>query len=340
MRASVIIRSKDEADRLRLTLASLASQTEKPEVVVVNDGSSDDTAKVIGEAASEMDLIAIHHAKPAGRSAAANAGATKAKGDILLFLDGDTLAAPDLVARHMEKHRLFPNLVVRGETWHLRCTRPFRNPESGSPRPGEESKVARLPEKERTQSLVTREQIRNDFQAIDRRGQAGIYQGFGPRRLFELEMEALNDHPESTVLWVAASGSNQSMSRAVFLETGGFHPEITINEHRELALRLCQNGLRMAPTPGRTYHMLHRAGWRDPLQDTEWEQIFYNAHPLAEVALLPFFWGSLSDPVPFPAEAAIRSIPELGATAERYRGIVGLKSVRDAHLEATLARQV
>ena len=126
------------------------------------------------------------------------------------------------------------------------------------------------------------------------------------------------------------------MSRAAFLESGGFHPEITINEHRELALRLCQNGLRMAPTAGRSYHMLHRAGWRDPLQDTEWENIFYNAHPIAEVALLVFFWGSLGDPLPFPAEACIRSLPELEAAAERYRGIIGLKSVRDAHLKATV----
>ena len=40
VRASVIIRSKDEADRLRLTLTSLACQSEPPEVVVVNDGSA------------------------------------------------------------------------------------------------------------------------------------------------------------------------------------------------------------------------------------------------------------------------------------------------------------
>ena len=220
--------------------------------------------------------------------------AAKATGDILLFLDGDTMAAPDLVAGHLEKHRQFPNLVVRGETWHLRCTRPFLDPEMGVPWPGKESKVVRLPESERARSTVTREQIRNDFQAIDRRGQPGVYQGFGPRRLYEMEMEAIINHPESKILWAAASGSNQSLSRAAFLESGGFHPEITINEHRELALRLCQNGLRMVTAAGRTYHMLHRTGWRDPLQDTEWENIFYNAHPIAEVALLQVFWGSLS----------------------------------------------
>jgi glycosyltransferase involved in cell wall biosynthesis len=336
MQASVVIRSRDEADRLRLTLASLAAQTEKPEVVVVNDGSSDHTAEVIAEAAHEMDLTPIHHIEPAGRSVAANAGATRSKGTILLFLDGDTLAAPDLVARHMEHHRRFPNLIVRGETWHLRCTRPLLNPETGTPRPGEESRVMRLSESERARAIVTRQEIRQAFDTINRRAQPGIYPGFGPRTLLELEMEALNTDPDSNVLWAAASGSNQSVNRIAFLEAGGFHKELSINEHRELALRLCKRGLRMTGTAARTYHMIHRSGWRDPLLETAWEHIFYDAHPIPEVALLPFFWASLSDAPPFPAQACIRSLPELAAIADGYRGLEGLKSVRDAHLRATL----
>ena len=337
MRATVVIRSKDEADRLRLTLASLAMQTEKPEVVVVNDGSSDHTVEVVAAAAKEMNVTAVDNAKSIGRSASSNAGASKAKGDILLFLDGDTLAAPDLVERHMDLHRANPNLIVRGETWHLRCTRLFLDPETGTPRRGEESKVARMSESEKARSLVTRDQVRNAFDAIASRGQPAIYPGFGPRKLYELEMGALRDDPEGTVLWAAASGSNQSLNRAAFLESGGFHPDITINEHRELALRLCKGGLRMTATNGRNYHMTHRSGWRDPLEDRHWESIFYNAHPIPEVALLPFLWGSLSDPLPFPPAACIRSLAELATVAERYRGIQGMDNVRDAHLRASIS---
>lgn len=47
MRASIVIRTKDEAPRLRLTLASLSRQTVRTEIVVVNDGSSDATPAVI-----------------------------------------------------------------------------------------------------------------------------------------------------------------------------------------------------------------------------------------------------------------------------------------------------
>jgi glycosyltransferase involved in cell wall biosynthesis len=67
MRASVVIRSKDEADRLRLTLASLARQSEPAEIVVVNDGSADHTAEVIAAASDELDLIRIDHETPHGR---------------------------------------------------------------------------------------------------------------------------------------------------------------------------------------------------------------------------------------------------------------------------------
>jgi GT2 family glycosyltransferase len=336
MRASVIIRSKDEADRLRLTLASLSGQTQAAEVVVVNDGSSDHTADVLAAAAGDLDLVVIHHAAPAGRSGAANAGAARASGDILLFLDGDTLAAPDLVARHLAVHREQDKRVVRGETRHLRCTRLFLDPETGSPKPGEEDRVARMARSEFARSLVTRRQIAEAFEEVDARAQPGIYPGYGPRRLFEIEMEALTTAPDCGVLWAAAAGANQSLSRAAFLDVGGFHPQLSINEHRELALRLCQRGCRMAATPGRSYHMIHRSGWRDPLQDRDWEEIFYAAHPIAEVALMPILWASLGDNS-LPEAARIHSLPALEAAAERCRTVGGRDAVVNAHLQGATA---
>lgn len=336
MRASIVIRSKDEADRLRLTLTSLACQVEACEVVVVNDGSSDHTREVIAQAAAELDLVPVHHATAQGRSSAANAGAAKASGDIVIFLDGDTLAAPDLTLRHLEQHRRRRDLIVRGETWHLRCTRPFLDPEAGTPRPGEEAKVARMSASELSRSVVTRQQIREAFSEVDRRGQGGIYPGFGPRKLYELEMEALNAPEDCGVLWAAAAGANQSVGREAFLASGGFHPDITINEHRELALRLCQQGLAMAGCIGRSYHMTHRSGWRDPLEDKDWEDIFYDVHPTPEVALMPLLWESLSEGCALPEAARIRSLPELAAAARRHRGLAGRQAVRDAHVQSTL----
>lgn len=334
MKTSVVIRSKDEADRLRLTLTSLACQSEPVEVVVVNDGSSDHTAEVIAGATSELDLVPVHHETAQGRSAAANAGANAASGDILIFLDGDTLAEPEFVARHAALHREEADLVVRGETHHLRCTRPFLDPEAGTPRKGEEDKVGRMSDREMAKSVVTREQIRTDFASIDRRGQPGIYPGFGPRKLFDLEMQALRENQDCDVLWAAASGANQSLSRMAFLQSGGFHPDISINEHRELALRLCQQGMRMKATSARSYHMTHRSGWRDPLDDLDWEEVFYAEHPHAVVALMPLFWQSITDDSPLPQEARIMSLPELSRRAAPFNGMRGRDEVRAAYLSA------
>jgi glycosyltransferase involved in cell wall biosynthesis len=235
MKASVIIRSKDEADRLRLTLTSLACQSEPAEVVVVNDGSTDHTAQVIAEA--ELPVIAIHNPTPIGRSAASNKGAAAASGDIVLFLDGDTLASPTLVAQHLALHREQAKRVVRGSTYHLRCTRPFLDPEAGTPQADQVERVAKMSPNELKRNTVTRQQIREAFHEIDARGQPGVYPGFGPRKLFELEMSALTETPDCSVLWAASSGSNCSIGRDAFLEIGGFLAEIDNNEHRELALR-------------------------------------------------------------------------------------------------------
>jgi len=341
MRASVIIRSKDEADRLRLTLRSLAAQTEPAEVVVVNDGSTDHTESVIAEAAGLMPLVELQHDTPVGRSGAANAGAALASGDILIFLDGDTLAGPEFVARHLDTQRRMDGVVGRGETHHLRCTRFFKDPATGSPRPGEEARVAAISSADLARMRVTMEDVVGRFPSIHDRSQPGIYPGAGPRRLFELEMAALRSHPDCSVLWAAASGSNQSVRREAFLACGGFHKAISINEHRELALRLCRAGARMVPVDGAfSYHLTHRTGWRDPATDTAWEAVFYEAHPIAAVPLMSIFWASLSDPMPFPRAARILSLPALESAAARCEAVAGAEAVRQAHVRFAAASEL
>jgi hypothetical protein len=142
-----------------------------------------------------------------------------------------------------------------------------------------------------------------------------------------------------------------------FLRLGGFHEDLDINEHRELALRLCQDGARMLPVDGaRSYHMTHRSGWRDPLQETKWEHLFYRAHPILAVKLLNVFWASLSARSPIPLAAQIKSLLELEIAARGDNGIdydairraiPGLPELRPAlttpsfprHVPATIANQ-
>lgn len=288
MKASLVIRSRDEAPRLRLVLASLESQRYH-EILVVDDGSADEaTADVVN--AAGYPIRYIRHAQAQGRSAAANAGAQAATGDVLIFLDGDTLAAPGMIDAHRAFHAERPNAMGRGETWHLRGTRFLRDPETGAFWDDQAYRAAALPPKELDRMRVTIAQVRGDFGSILARAAPGIYPGTGPRRLHDAEMAALCDQTGSSRLWAAASGSNFSMPRAAFLSAGGFNPALDINEHRDLALRLCRAGLAMGHVANaRTIHMTHRAGWRDPLQERGWEAHF----PDAPIAELRAFWQSL-----------------------------------------------
>jgi glycosyltransferase involved in cell wall biosynthesis len=320
--ASVVVRTKDEAARLRLTLASLERQTARFEVVVVNDGSSDATPEVIADAARRLPLRAVTHATAHGRSAASNAGARAATGEVLLFLDGDTLAAPDLVERQLAVHADGRPRIGRGENLHLRCTRFLEDPESGTPRPGEASRLAKLAPGELDRLRVTRAQVVDRFADIDRRAEPGNYPGAGPRRLQELEIDALRHHPSCTVLWAASAGANLSVRRDAFRDAGGFDEELDNNEHRELALRLVERGAAMAFAEGaRSYHLTHRVGWRDPLVESAWEPVFWRAHPLPAVKLLAVFWACLGAAERIPPEARIQSLPELEAAARGDRNV-------------------
>lgn len=320
-RCTVVVRTLNEADRLRLTLASLSRQTVMPEVIVTDDGSTDHTPAVLDAFRGRMPLVTIRHPRSKGRCAASNAAAAAASGDVLVFLDGDMLAHPALVERHLAAHEARIGLVGRGESHHLRCTRFLLNPETASPRPGEEARLEAMRPAERDKLKVTLKQVLSEFGAIEQRASPGIYPGAGPRRLYELEVEALQQNPDCTVLWAAAAGSNQSVSRLAFERSGGFDEAIDNNEHRELALRLCAQGARMGFVEGaRTYHLTHRTGWRDPLAEADWEAIFYRRHPISAVKLLAVFWASIADNSRVPPEARIASLPDLERrSAEHHR---------------------
>ena len=295
MKASVVIRSRNEAARLRLTLASLERQADLAEVIVMDDGSIDDTHAVLADAAARLPLVALRNTVSAGRAAASNRGAAAASAALLIFLDGDTLAAPDMVAAHLAAHRDAASLIGRGETRHLRCTRFLADPENARFWPHESARAAATQIAERQAMRVTLEQVRGDFAAIVRRARAGIYPGAAPAALHAAEMEALARGSRPERLWAAASGSNLSVGRAAFLAAGGFDREMTINEHRELAWRLCAAGARMRAVPDAvSFHLTHRAGWRDPMADPAWVMRFAARHPDAPLIELIAFWRGLS----------------------------------------------
>jgi hypothetical protein len=111
---------------------------------------------------------------------------------------------------------------------------------------------------------------------------------------------------------MTAPGQNLSLRRADFEAVGGYDERLSLNEHRELAFRLYQRGIPIVPVPGaRSFHMLHRLGWRDPLQDSAWERLFYRKHPCLAAKLINIFWLSLARDPEIPVEARILSLEQL-----------------------------
>ncbi len=96
---SVVLPVRDGAAYLAETLRSLGAQTYADfEVVVVDDGSTDDTAAIVRTCAREDERIRLAAGPAAGVAHAANEAARLACGDLLVRIDGDDLARPERIA--------------------------------------------------------------------------------------------------------------------------------------------------------------------------------------------------------------------------------------------------
>ena len=95
---SVILPARNEEQGLRQLLPRLRRMNFK-EIIVVDDGSEDGTARV----ATENGIHLVAHPLPLGNGAAVKSGTRTAKGDILVFIDADSQHDPDDIPRLVEK---------------------------------------------------------------------------------------------------------------------------------------------------------------------------------------------------------------------------------------------
>ena len=97
---SIIVPAYNVAEYIESCLNSLLAQThEEIEVVVVDDGSTDETAAVCAAVARRDARVRIIAQPNAGVSAARNRGVQEARGKYVCFVDSDDAAHPDMVAR-------------------------------------------------------------------------------------------------------------------------------------------------------------------------------------------------------------------------------------------------
>jgi glycosyltransferase involved in cell wall biosynthesis len=101
MKVSVVIPTHDRRAWLELTLRSVLRQHDVLEVIVVDDGSTDDTAETLA-GLSDPRVRVVRHDTPRGVGASRNDGAARANGEWIAFVDDDDLWAPDKLARQLE----------------------------------------------------------------------------------------------------------------------------------------------------------------------------------------------------------------------------------------------
>ena len=99
MKISIVLPAKNESAAIGQTLHKLRMQCAHAEIIVVNDGSTDDTAAV----AQAVGARVVHHPYSKGNGAAIKTGARAATGDVIVFMDADGQHDPADIARLLSK---------------------------------------------------------------------------------------------------------------------------------------------------------------------------------------------------------------------------------------------
>ncbi|RBW48282.1 glycosyltransferase family 2 protein [Marinobacter sp. F3R11] len=105
---SVVIPAKNEARNLGKLLLSIREELPGAEIIVVNDGSTDNTREVAEGAGARC----VNHEYSVGNGAAIKSGARAAKGEVIVFMDGDGQHDPRQIRLLLEKIDLGADLVV------------------------------------------------------------------------------------------------------------------------------------------------------------------------------------------------------------------------------------
>ncbi len=114
MRLSVIIPTYNRGDRIVSTLNAIMLQLMPPyEVIVVIDGSTDNTAEIVRNFNNRLPLKVIEISN-GGRSVARNAGVAHSSGDLLVFFDDDMRPFPECLTHHVDHHLKYPGSLFVG----------------------------------------------------------------------------------------------------------------------------------------------------------------------------------------------------------------------------------
>lgn len=107
-RLSIVIPARNEVNGLRQLLPSLIEVCRGAEIIVVDDGSTDDTALIC----EQFQVARLRHHYPLGNGAAIKTGARAARGEVIVFMDADGQHKPADIPVLLEKFNEGFDMVV------------------------------------------------------------------------------------------------------------------------------------------------------------------------------------------------------------------------------------
>jgi glycosyltransferase involved in cell wall biosynthesis len=101
VRATVVITTKDRKDELPVAVRSALEQSVRPEVLVIDDGSTDGTSAMVRSTFPQVRLI--RHEESRGYISRRNEGARTASGDVMFSIDDDAaFSTPRAIQQTLE----------------------------------------------------------------------------------------------------------------------------------------------------------------------------------------------------------------------------------------------
>ena len=209
MDVSVVIATHNQRGRLELVLLSVYRQLEllpsDCELVVVDNASSDGTPEFLKEFASRPSVRVKFLARNLPRNAARNVGLQVCKGDLVAFLDGDSLPHPSWLERVMCKYEQFgPNCVLCSYQKCIPDIEFLDDLQSGTLMDGVEVPSVVRARIHRTVDslLISTAHLDDTFTELDRRAVDGGYPVPVTRLMQEHSIELYARSPRSPIGWV------------------------------------------------------------------------------------------------------------------------------------------